>query len=168
MIADGFGQVIQDIAAMQAARLHDSQDPLHEAAARLTRAAKAGPMPQHRAPQQALHDIVGRLHSLHVEERPQGRFQHQHVRTELRHRASAHIPPSSWALPARPTLAACWRSCRSGSASTVCRSNPTRPGWCRSCGRRAPRAIHRRRFRGRSTSWGSRTCGAGRDRGPGW
>src|SRR4051794_2430980 len=91
MSVDRATEILQRVVPMQATRLHDRQNPFDETAANRTVAAKAAPTPQHRATQQTLHVIVGRLDSFLRRERPQRALQLQQVPTELRH---AHRPPS--------------------------------------------------------------------------
>jgi hypothetical protein len=59
--AKGVIQVAEHALALQAACLHDGQDALSEAAARLAGVAQALPAPPHGAAQQPFHRVVGRL-----------------------------------------------------------------------------------------------------------
>lgn len=69
---------------MQAARLHNRQDPFHETAASLAIATEAAPTPQHRPTYQTLHVIIGWLNALMRRERPQRTLQLKQILAELR------------------------------------------------------------------------------------
>ena len=85
MSVDSATEILQRVFPMQAARLHDRQNPFDELAARLTVAAEAAPTPQHGPTQQTLHVVVGRLNAFTRRERPQRALHLQQVPTELRH-----------------------------------------------------------------------------------
>src|SRR5579859_3153253 len=82
MTAQGLIQELQYRALLQPQGLHDGQDALDEATARLTVAAEGILAPQHSRAQQALDVIIGRLYPFVIKKGPQSRFHVEQVPTK--------------------------------------------------------------------------------------
>src|ERR1019366_6283922 len=103
-------QELQRVFPLQPPRWHDGQDAFHEATAVQAAAAEAPLPPQHRAAQQPLHEVVGRLHVLDAGERPQRRASNanrfsQKAATVL---SSPKIAPSSKTRSSRFLTGSSW------------------------------------------------------------